>query len=107
MFSEFIRSKAQERYGKLILCSSDCLQLALHIFEQTNLKISEATISGLFGIKCNRKEPSLFTLEVFAEYLGYDSSSQMRTEFNTKRFEELDQIEFKEHLQYTCTCVSV
>ena len=107
MFSEFIRSKVQERYGKLISCSSDCLHLALHIIKRTDLKISEATIIGLFGIQSNRKEPSLYTLEVCAKYLGYDSSAQLRREFNRIKFAELDQIEFKEHLQYTCTCVSV
>jgi len=107
VFSEFIQGKVEERLAKSIVCMNDCSLLASHIFEQTNLKISEATICGLLGIKCNRKEPTLFTLEVFAKYLGYDSSVQMLTEFNTKSFEELNQIEFNEYPQYTCTCVSV
>jgi len=105
MFSEFIQAKVEDRLAKPIVCMSDCSLLALHVFERTNLKISETTISLMFGIQCNRKGPSLFTLEVFANYLGYDSSAQLRREFNSNRFDELDYVEFNEQAQYTCTCV--
>ena len=96
MFSAFIQAKVEGRFAKSIVCMSDCSLLSLHVLERTNLKISDATIRGLFGIECRRKEPSLYTLEVFANYLGYDSSAQLRSEFNRVKFEELNQFEFKQ-----------
>lgn len=107
MFSEFIQSKIEECSAKGIVSSKDCNLLAFHIFEQTKFNLSAATLEALFGINTRRIDPSLFTAEILASYLGYASSAHLRSEFNQKRFEQINQPEVNEHKPYTSTCVSV
>jgi hypothetical protein len=106
MYSEFIQSKIEEQIEKKIISSNDCTRLSLHIFEKTNFKLSATTLEALFGINSRRMEPSLFTAEVLANYLGYTSSAHLRSEFNQRKFEQINQPEVNEHLPYTSTCVS-
>jgi hypothetical protein len=86
MFLEFIRSKVEEKFGKVLLCTDDYLNLSHEIFERTNFKLSIGTLEGVFEKNTRNIMPSLFTLEVLANYLGYASSAQMRTEFNYKHY---------------------
>jgi hypothetical protein len=86
MFLEFIRSKVEEKFGKVPSCTDDFLTLSLEIFERTNFRLSTATLEGVFETNTSIMKPSLFTLEVLANYLGYASSAQMRTEFNYKHY---------------------
>jgi hypothetical protein len=89
MFSEFIQSKLTQRYGKELESIADCHALATQISEVTKFKLSTETLAGLYGIHSKRKEPTLFTEEVIAQYLGYHSSNQMRDEYNQQKFEML------------------
>jgi hypothetical protein len=89
MFSEFIQAKLTQQYGKELESIADCHDLAAQISEVTKFKLSAETLGDLFGIHSKRKEPALFTAEVIAQYLGYNSSNQMRLEYNQKKFELL------------------
>lgn len=106
MFSLFIQSKVEEQLGKSIESVDDCERLARSIFEQTDLRISGATLRGLFGINTKRKEPSLFTSEVLAIYLGYSSSVQLRLDCNQFEFEQLNSTNNRVFKEYTSICVS-
>ena len=89
MFSEFIRAKLTQRYGKELESIADCHDLAAQISEVTKFKLSAETLGDLFGIHSKRKEPALFTAEVIAHYLGCHSSNQMRDEYNQQKYELL------------------
>jgi hypothetical protein len=106
MFSIFIQSKVEEQLGNSIERFCDCERIALSIFEQTDLKISAATLEDLFGINSKRKEPALFTLEVLAFYLGYASGVQLRSDYNHFEFERLNATNNGVFKEYTSTCVS-
>jgi hypothetical protein len=106
MFSIFIQSKVEEQLGNSIENVCDCERVALSIFEQTNLKISTTTLESLFGINSKRKEPSLFTSEVLAIYLGYSSGVQLRSEFKHLEFERLNSTNNSVFKEYTSICVS-
>ena len=106
MFSLFIQSKVEEKLGNSIQGFSDSERIAFSVFEQTDMRISAATIEELFGINSKRKEPSLFTSEVLAIYLGYSSGIQLRSDYNQSEFERLNSTNNEVFKEYTSICVS-
>jgi hypothetical protein len=106
MFSIFIQSKVEEQLGKSIESVDDCDRVALSISEKTDMRISAATLRGLFGINSKSKEPSVFTTEVLAIYLGYASGIQLRSEYNHFEFERLNATNNGVFKEYTSICVS-
>jgi hypothetical protein len=107
MISEFIRSKVEERFGKSVHCSFDCEELMMHILATTGFRISESAIAGLFGVNSEIREPKLYALGVIAIYLDYDSSMQLRDDYNHVKFNLLTMSRVDGSVAYTCTCVSV
>jgi hypothetical protein len=106
MFSIFIQSKVEEQLGNSIESVDDCERVALSIFEKTDVRISTATLRGLFGINSKSKEPSVFTTEVLAIYLGYASGVQLRSDYNQSEFEQLNSTNNGVFKEYTSICVS-
>lgn len=106
MFSLFILSKVEEQLGNSIENVCDCERVALSIFEKTDMRISAATLEGLFGINSKSIEPSVFTTEVLAIYLGYASGVQLRSDYNHFEFERLNSTNHKAFKEYTSICVS-
>jgi len=107
MFSEFIQTKVEERFGKSVNCSFDCEELMMHILATTGFRISESSIAGLFGVNSEIQDPKLYALGVISIYLGYDSSMQLRDDYNHVKFNLLNMSRVDHSDTYTCTCVSV
>lgn len=106
MFSIFIQSKVEEQLGNSIEMVCDCQRVALSIFEQKYLKISATKLEGLFGINSKRKEPSLYTSGVLANYLGYSSGVQLQSDYDQSEFERLNSTNNRFFKEYTSVCVS-
>ena len=71
MLSKLIKQKIRERYGHDVRYPRDCEPLANHITEVCQAKISASTLRRLMGFVNGMNEPRLYTLDVIAEYLGY------------------------------------
>lgn len=59
------------KIGKKVLYGKDCVRLAEQIHEKTNRQISSSTIKRFFGLISTRFNPSKYTLDTFAVFLGF------------------------------------
>ena len=76
---KLLRNSIQSQINKSEMYGSDCTILSQMIFEKTLRRISSSTIKRFFGlIKCNYK-PSKYTLDTFAEFIGYRNWNDFKT----------------------------
>lgn len=62
----------QTKIGKEIRYGKDCKKLSEQIVKETGRQISDSTIKRFFGIVDSLFQPSKYTLETFASFLGFD-----------------------------------
>ena len=79
MLSIRIKEKIEKELGKgSIKYAKDCDILANAIATKCNCKVSSSTLKRLFGInKCGVGSPRVFTLDVIANYINYQSWEDM------------------------------
>lgn len=65
------------RYGKPIVFSHECEELALHIKHITGVKVSAQTLRRLLGFINDDVKPSHATLQVVCNYCGLDDIKQL------------------------------
>jgi hypothetical protein len=58
-------------FGKKILTVNDCISLSDSIFEKIKIPLSSDTLRRLFGLIDTKSQPSLFTLETLAKFIGF------------------------------------
>ncbi|WP_347840997.1 hypothetical protein [uncultured Draconibacterium sp.] len=76
---KLLRNSIQSQINKSELYGSDCNILSQKILKKTQRQISSSTIKRFFGlIKCNYK-PSKYTLDTFAEFIGYKNWDDFKT----------------------------
>lgn len=73
ILSVITKEHIEEKLGKKIRYPSDYEALAYDIERTTKQRISTNTIKRLLGAIESVKEPRLFTLDVIAQYLGYEN----------------------------------
>lgn len=83
MISLVIKEKIENKFNSPIRYSKDCDLLAAAISNETRSKISGSTLKRLFGIIPTKHNPSLYTLDVLSNYLGYANYDELINEFRT------------------------
>ncbi len=73
MISIVTIKQIEEKFRKEIRYPSDCEALAGDILHVTKQTISTSTLKRIFGFIAGSKEPRLYTLDVIANYLGYNN----------------------------------
>ncbi len=58
-------------FGKKIIYGKDCVVLAKQIHEKTRRQISSSTVKRFFGLIKSRFNPSQYSLDTFAIFLGF------------------------------------
>lgn len=66
-----MRSLVSYSFGKKIYTTSDCSELAQHIFEKVKCAVSTDTLRRFFGLIETNSQPSLFTMEILSKYVGF------------------------------------
>ena len=67
-----LREDIQNKIGEKVLYGKDCELLAAKLNEKLKRKISSSTIKRFFGIVQSKFKPSLYTLDTFCMFLGYN-----------------------------------
>jgi hypothetical protein len=68
-----IKPIIENRYGKPITFSSECIDVAKHILNTTGLNISAQTLRRMLGFIDSKVMPSKNSLEIIALYCGFNS----------------------------------
>ncbi|WP_264520662.1 hypothetical protein [Flavobacterium sp. N1994] len=72
-YLQHLRAEINKKFVSNIASATDCETLAAAIFLKTQHRLSNDTIRRLFAIKKSTSHPSLFTLDVCAQYLEYQN----------------------------------
>ena len=72
MIPEFLKIRIEMRFGKSIRYSKDCESLAASISKHCGEKISATTMMRLFGLMKSDSKPRLYTLDLVAQYAGFE-----------------------------------
>jgi hypothetical protein len=73
MIPEFLKSRIEMRFGKSIRYSKDCEALAASISKHCGEKISATTLMRIFGLMKSSTKPRLYTLDLIAQYSGFEN----------------------------------
>ena len=77
---ELLKEKVQFRFGRSILFSNDCIELAEHINSQIGVRISAQTLRRFFKFIKDEVENSKRTLNILSQYCGYNDYLQISKE---------------------------
>lgn len=77
MLLPVIKEQLSLRLGHEIRYPSDCERLSVDIFSSTHQHIGVTTLKRLFGFVRGCKHPRMSTLDILAQYLGFDTYSQL------------------------------
>ena len=72
MIPEFLKNRIEIKFGRSIKYPKDCIALAIEINRICNAKISQTTLYRFFGLINEPCNPRLHTLDVIAEYAGFE-----------------------------------
>lgn len=75
--SKELKKKIEERLGSPLTYSADCERLAAAIEEATGERLGVTTIKRMFGFAGEQVEPRGTTMDIIAQYLGYDDMKDM------------------------------
>jgi hypothetical protein len=93
MLSEIIKKRIEDKFGRPVRYSKDCEILAAVITTETKRSISGSTLKRIFGLVDGTKEPRLYTLDVLAMFLGYQTWESLINDFNTDQHSGFDSIQ--------------
>ena len=96
MLSAITRKEIETKFGKEVRYPTDCEALAGHISMETKQRISASTLKRVLGFVKGTKEPRLFTMDVLAQYLGFDNWDKYLDKFSkieNSEFLNLEQID--------------
>lgn len=72
MIPEFLKNRIEIKFGRAIKYPKDCVALAFEINKICNEKISQTTLLRFFGLINEPCNPRLHTLDVIAQYAGFE-----------------------------------
>ena len=81
---DLLKEKVQFRFGRNILFSNDCIELAEHINSQIGVRISAQTLRRFFKFIKDEVENSKRTLNILSQYCGYNDYLQISKEESTQ-----------------------
>lgn len=90
MLSKDIQQKIEQVYGQEIKYPRDCEGLAACITEKTGNSISSSTLKRLYGFVKTSSNPSQFTLDTIALYIGYSSWES----YEKSNYSEKEEVEY-------------
>jgi hypothetical protein len=70
---EKLKVNVSQKFGRDIRYTKDCRLLAEQIFELTSRRLSISTIKRFFGLVHSSFQPSKFTLETLAVFMGFEN----------------------------------
>lgn len=73
-----IKPIIENRYGKPITFSSECIDVSKHILNTTGLNISAQTLRRMLGFIDSKVMPSKNSLEIIALYCGFNSFKDLK-----------------------------
>ncbi|NCD72143.1 NACHT domain-containing protein [Mucilaginibacter agri] len=92
---EQLKQEVLDKSDLSTITSSDCQALAYKISKQTKKQISDTTIKRIYGFALSNSVPSVYTLNLLAEYCGYpswdnfsDQHAKKSTEVNVKEIKK-------------------
>ena len=88
MVPEIILETIQLKFNQRIRYPKDCESLSREINKTSTSKISATTISRIFNLRNDGSKPTLRTLDVIAEYIGFESW-QLAIEFSIENSKQL------------------
>ena len=88
MVPEIILENIQLKFNQRIRYPKDCENLSREINKTSSSKISATTISRIFNLRDDGSKPTLRTLDVIAEYIGFESW-QLAIEFSIENSKQL------------------
>jgi len=77
MISPIVREKIEKKFGRPIRYSSDVEALSIEIKNATGQSIGVNTLKRLLGTVNDVSEPRIYTLDIVAHYLGYETWDEM------------------------------
>lgn len=77
MISPIIRCLLEKRLGHAIRYPSDCTALAIDISNVTGQRVGITTLKRIFGFVHDVAAPRLITLDILAQYLGYNDFNML------------------------------
>ncbi len=83
-----LRKDIQVKFGEKILYGKDCQQLSKKIIEETQRHISISTVKRFFGMINSPFNPSKYTLETFARYLGFEHWLDYEEQYKKTNYNE-------------------
>ena len=81
---DLLKEKVQFRFGRSILFSNDCIELADHIYSQIGVRISAQTLRRFFNFIQDEVENSKRTLNILSQYCGFNDYLQISKEESTQ-----------------------
>lgn len=75
-----LKDAVMANFNQSLLTTYDAQQLALSVFKKTNKNISYNTVRRFFNIVPSTNKPSVFTLNILSEYVGYGNWEKFRKE---------------------------
>lgn len=70
---EELKNLVEQKYGKLLGTSNDFATFSQHLMVVKHLSVSPSTLKRLWGYVNDEHEPRHSTLDMLAQYLGYES----------------------------------
>ena len=72
MIPELLKNRIEIKLGRAIKYPKDCIALAIEINKLCNEKISQTTLLRFFGLINEPCNPRQHTLDVIAQYAGFE-----------------------------------
>lgn len=73
-----VKAEIERAYGQPLKYPADCNRLALSIREKLNETIGATTLKRILGFVSDVKEPRLSTLDILAQYCGFNDYEEMK-----------------------------
>jgi len=93
MLSPVIKQKIETKFGMQIRYPKDCDALAITISDFCKCKISGSTIKRLFGMIKGTDTPRLWTLDLMALYIGFNSWNELANQLAENKTKKKDELE--------------
>ena len=85
--SQYLQKRIMEQFGRHIVSLRDCEELASVLERQFNAQISAQTLRRFFGIVKSDSNPSVFTLNLLANYCGFRDYESFRISYKNSDLE--------------------
>lgn len=86
-----LQNNIQSKIHKKKLYGSDCKMLSQKIYDETNRQISCSTIKRFFGLIKSNHLPSKYTLDTFAEFVGYKDWNDFNTIYGDLKLKDAEE----------------